>query len=119
MGAYEYWPPIQAQMTITPKTLNCSSKGKYIKAHVTFPEGSSTEEIDLNEPIVLDPPGLESQSISILGSGRGAVKLEITFDRQSLCEELSGTGQIELTLTGRLTTGQPFSASDQIRVSSN
>lgn len=116
MGAYEYWPPIQAQMTITPKTLNCSSKGKYIKAHVTFPEGISPDEVDLNEPALLDPPGLESKSIAILGSGRGAVQLKITFDRQSFCEELTDTGQIELTLTGRLATGQLFSASDKIRV---
>jgi hypothetical protein len=116
MGAYEYWPPVQAEMKLTPQSLNCASRGKYIKAHVTLPEGFWAEDVDVNHPAVAEPPGIESEYLKILGSGNSPVKLEIGFDRQEFCDCVAETGQIEVTVSGYLTTGQPFIATDTVKI---
>jgi parallel beta-helix repeat protein len=112
MGAYEYIPPVEVAVHLTPQTLNCRSKGKYIKAHITLPEGFLAEDVDVNEPAIAEPVGLESEYIK----GLGADKIEIAFDRQDFCDALTEDGELEVTVTGSLTTGQYFSATDTITI---
>jgi len=117
MGAYEYNPPVEVDMTLTPQSLNCKSKGKWIKAHVTLPEELTAEDIDVNTPAVLEPAGIESTYIDLLGSNNGPVYLEIVFDRENLCDSLYENGLVEIELWGRLVTGRYFYATDTIKVS--
>ena len=116
MGAYEFWPPIEARMKLTPQTLNCAGKGKFIKAHIILPEDIFPEDVDVNAPAVADPPDIDSEYIKVLGGDTGPVKLEIAFDRRAFCTELTEPGQIEITVFGYLTSGQEFYATDTIRI---
>jgi hypothetical protein len=109
-------PPIEAEMNLTPQTLNCSSKGKYVKAHITLPEEIFPKDIDINTPAVADPPGIESEYIKILGGDSGPVKLEIAFDRAAFCEGIGESAEVEVTVTGLLTTGREFYATDTITI---
>jgi predicted outer membrane repeat protein len=107
MGAYEF-NPIKAQMQITPNTLNCKSKGNWIKAHINLPEEILPEEIDVNTPAVLEPFGIESEYIEIIGGDAGPVQIEIGFDRQNFCEAADEEGLWEINLWGRLKSGRYF-----------
>ncbi len=115
MGAYES-SYIQAAMKFTPQTINCNSKGKYVKAHLTLPEGFLPEDVDVNEPAMAEPIGAESKSIRVLGVGTGPVRLEICFDREAFCDSVTETGEVEVTVIGSLTTSRYFYATDTIKI---
>jgi parallel beta-helix repeat protein/predicted outer membrane repeat protein len=108
MGAYEYLPPIEVEMKLTPQTLNCKSKGNWVKAHITLPEGILPEDIDVNTPTVLEPFGVESEYIEITGSDDGLVQFETGFDRQNFCEAADEEGLWEIEVWGRLKSGRYF-----------
>jgi predicted outer membrane repeat protein len=112
MGAYEYTPPVEAVMHLTPQKSNCRSKRKHIKAHITLPEGFLAEDLDANEPAIAEPMDVESESIKVLGPD----KIEIAFDRQAFCDALTETGEVEVTVTGSFIDGQYFSATDTVRI---
>jgi hypothetical protein len=103
-------------MKFTPQMLNCNSKGKYVKAHLTLPEGFLSEDVDVNEPAVAEPMGIESEYINILGNDDGPVMLEIVFDREAFCEAVTETGEVEVAVTGSLVTGRYFYCTDAIRI---
>jgi len=103
-------------MKLTPQMLNCNSKGKYVKAHITLPEEFLPEDVDVNEPAVAEPMGIESEYIKVLGAGTSLVRLEITFDREAFCAQITETGEIEITVIGSLTTSRYFYATDTIKI---
>ncbi|MHC4159165.1 MAG: S8 family serine peptidase [Planctomycetota bacterium] len=117
MGAYEL-VPIEAQMQFTPRTLNCRSRGRWVKAHITLPEGISTRDIDVNTPVIAYPMEAESQSITIIGSDKGRVKLEILFNRRAFCTAVSGTnnGLLNVTIFGHLKHLRSFQAENSIEI---
>lgn len=101
-------------MNFTPKTINCKSKGNWLKAHITLPGDLTADDVDLTEPAILDPVGIGSEQIQILGSDDRPVMLEITFDRSAFCETITGSGYLEITVTGSLTDGGYFTATDTV-----
>jgi len=117
MGAYET-NHIQAAMKLTPQMLNCNSKGKYIKAHLTLPEGFLPEDVDVNEPAIAEPIGAESEYIDVFGNKDSPVRLEICFDREAFCDGLTDTDDdsLEVTVIGSLTTSRYFDATDTIKI---
>jgi predicted outer membrane repeat protein len=118
MGAYEYTPPVQAQINLTPQMLNCDSRGNWLKAHVILPEGYYPEDIDVNTPAVAEPPGIESEFIEVNEYSDGSFDVQIYFDREVFCEALSESedGLLEVTVTGSLTDGRKFQGSDTIKL---
>ena len=121
MGAYEFNPPMEAQMRFTPQMLNCNSKGKWVKAHFTLPEGFLPENVDVNEPAVLtiEPAQMQiaSHHMNVFVDNEAFVKVEVAFDRQSFCDALSDdNGSIDVEVVGYLTTGQSFYGLDTIRI---
>jgi hypothetical protein len=119
MGAYEYLPAVQAEMTLKPHSLNCASKGRWVKAHIVLPEGYLPEDVDINTPAVAEPPDVESEYMKVFASGKGAFTVEIAFDRAAFCDALTDTGEVQVTVTGSLTTGQYFYATDTIKIKPN
>jgi len=115
MGAYEL-VPVEAEMKLTPQTLNCASKGNCIKAHITLPEGFLPQDVDVNEPAVAEPMGIESEYIKVFGNDDGHIRLEICFDHEAFCDSVTETGEIEITVIGSLTTSRYFYASDTIKI---
>ena len=103
-------------MRVTPQALNYSSKGKYIKAHITLPEGFLPQDVDVNEPVIAEPMDVESEYINVLGSKNGPVKIEIAFDRQAFCEALTETDEVEIIVTGSFVDGRYFYATDTITI---
>jgi parallel beta-helix repeat protein/predicted outer membrane repeat protein len=110
-------PPLEVPMKFTPKALNLSSGGKFLKAHFVLTEGFSVEDVDANTPAVIEPFGVESYKIKVLLDDEGLVRVEATFRRSDLCSSITTYDQsAEVTVTGRLTTGQQFYGTDIIKI---
>ncbi|UCE74783.1 MAG: hypothetical protein JSV56_03525 [Methanomassiliicoccales archaeon] len=101
-------PPIGASIDIDPDTLNLKSRGRWITAYITLPNGYDVNDIDLNTIMLEDT----------IPAARGDVQddvLMVKFDRSEVAEIVS-PGQVTLTIIGELIDETPFSGSDTIRV---
>ena len=118
MGAYEFAPPVMTEMKLTPLTLNCSSSGKWLKAHFVLPEGFSPADVDLNTPAVAEPFGVESEYIEVFENGKARFNVRIYFDRQAFCQNLSeyDDRHLEITVTGAFLDGRSFQGTNTIRL---
>ncbi|MHC4394765.1 MAG: right-handed parallel beta-helix repeat-containing protein [Planctomycetota bacterium] len=119
MGAYEFVPPIEVRMKLTPQTLNPKSKGRWLKAHLVLPEGFAVEDVDANVPALLEPLGIESEYMNVFVNGDGFVEIEAAFSRTAFCGTLTSNEPVEVTVIGLLTTGQNFYGTDTIRITNN
>jgi len=110
MGAYEYSPPISAEVRIVPRTINLQSKGKWISCHIWLPENYNVADIDPNSVLLGDE--IEAKSIQVDEQQQVAIA---RFDREDV-ESILDIGEVDLTITGRLTDGTVFEGTDVIRV---
>jgi hypothetical protein len=110
MGAYEYRFTIAAEARIVPQTINLASKGKWITCYIWPPEEYDVVEIDSNSILLkceIEPEFLhvdEQQQVAIA-----------RFDREEV-QSILDIGEVELTITGQLTDGTAFEATDIIKV---
>jgi len=130
MGAYEYAPPIEAQLRITPQTLDCTSKGKWIKLHITLPKGILPDDVDTAKQVQFAMPCGQTIVATVpydkVTGGKGRTKLEVDFERQFFCCEILNCEQCDpyelvqrycdLSVSGSLTNGQHFSATGTFEV---
>jgi len=86
MGAYEM--PILAEARILPQTINLASKGNWITAYIWLPDEYDIADIEL---------------------------VTTRFAREDV-QPILGVGNIDLTITGRLTDGTIFEGTDTIKV---
>ncbi len=114
MGAYEheyeYQPPVQAEMRMTPTSLNCKSRGRWVKAHLVLPEGILAEDIGVSRPAIAEPIGVESEYVIVVGAASKLVRVEIGFEREAVCSSPTQNGEIEILVRGSLTDGRYFDA---------
>jgi hypothetical protein len=110
MGAYEYGPPIQADVRIVPRTISLASSGKWIGAFIWLPEGYNVADIEPNS-IFLENE-IEPERFWLCEDNQTAIA---KFDRGQV-QNILGVGQIELTITGQLMDGTIFEGKDKIRV---
>ena len=108
--------PLEVQMKFTPQTLNCKSKGKWVKAHMTLPQGFTGKDVDKQATATLEPYGLPTNKIQA-SSGKSK-KVTISFDRGTFARALNGdpNDTAEVTAVGQLKSGQYFFGTDTIRV---
>ncbi|MHC4573231.1 MAG: S8 family serine peptidase [Planctomycetota bacterium] len=122
MGAYEFVPPVEAQMRFTPEALNPGSRGKWVKAHLVLPEGYTVEDVDTNSPAkIVEPfePDIESEYMNVFVNEDSLVEIEAAFDRGEFCAAGIDGNSVELTVVGSFTTGQKFYGTETIRITKN
>jgi hypothetical protein len=110
MGAYEYSPPILAEVRIVPRTINLASKGEWITAYIWLPEDYDVADIDPNSVVLEDE--IEAESFRVDEQEQVAI---VRFSRSEVQGGLN-IGDVELTITGQLTDGTVFEGTDVIRV---
>lgn len=110
MGAYEYNPPISAEVRIVPCTVNLASKGKWINAFIRLPEDYNVTDIDADSVLLEDE--IEPQWVWFDEDEQVAM---VRFSREEVRDILT-IGEVELTITGRFTDGTVFEAKDVIIV---
>jgi hypothetical protein len=110
MGAFEYSPPISAEVRIVARTFNLASKGKWIACYILLPEDYDVADIDPNSILLeneIEPERFwinEEQQVAMARFSRSEVQLVLNI------------GEVELTITGKLTDGTLFEARDNIKV---
>ncbi len=112
MGAYEYYEAliVQAKAEIDPHTLNLNSKGRWITAFIWLPEEYDVVDIDPNS--ILLEAQIKPERFWLTEDNQIAIA---KFDREQI-QAILAVGDIELTITGQLTDGTSFKASDLIKV---
>ena len=110
MGAYEYSPPIPADVRIVPRTINLASKGKSITCYIWLPEDYDVADVNSNSVLLEDE--VEPQW---LWCDEEEQVVMARFSRSEV-QAILDIGEVELTITGRLTNGFAFEGTDVIRV---
>jgi len=119
VGAYEYWPPVEAQLRIFPEVINRYSGQKNILAWIRLPEGITKEQIDSNEPILLYPGEIEAVNQYVIEHGRTGHKRTSVlafFKKAELMDAVADNGQVEVEAVGSLTSGRYFYGSDTVLI---
>ncbi len=110
MGAFEYSPSVWAEVRIVPRTINLTSKGKWITCHIWLSEDYEVADIDPNSVFLEYEVGVESfrvdqeQQVAIAKFSRSGV------------QDILNVGQVGLTVNGKLINGTVFEGTDVIRV---
>jgi len=110
MGAYEYSPPISAEVRIVPRAINLQSKGKWINAFLWLPEGYNITDIDAKSVLLEDE--IEPQWVWFDEEEQVAM---VKFSREEV-QDILTIGEVGLTITVQLTDGTVFEAKDVIIV---
>ncbi len=110
MGAYEYRPPVPAEVRIVPRTINLASKGRWITSYIWLPEDYNVADIDPNSVLLEDE--IQAELLRVDEEQQVAIA---KFNREEL-RDILNVGQAELTITGQLTDGTAFEGTDTIRV---
>ncbi|MHC5116322.1 MAG: hypothetical protein ACYSQY_04570, partial [Planctomycetota bacterium] len=79
-------PPVEISVKCTPKSLNCESNGKWIKAHFILPESYQIADVNTIAPCTLEPLSLLAKQIDPFINEDGLVQIDAAFDRDELCE---------------------------------
>ena len=119
MGAYEFIPPIEVSMKLTPRRIIRHSRNKLIMAWLRLPEDITKDQIDSNEPLLLYPGGIEAELQHVFGHGKKGdkgVRIFAFFDKSELTEAVSDNGQVQLEVVGYLTTSQEFYGTDFVTI---
>jgi len=108
MGAYEYTPPIPAQIKITPRTLNQQSGGRWVMCTIRLPSEYDAGEVD-GESILMNDE-LSPQAVEIFEQRDAVIAV---FSREAVAELLE-PGENEVFVTGRLEDGRPFEGTEVV-----
>ncbi len=110
-----WWEGMKVPMKLTPRTLNCRSKGDWVKAHLTLPEGFTVSDVDSNRPAVLHSYGFQSAPLYVFVNRDKLVEIEAAFEREQVCS-LVGNWPEELIVAGFLSDGNIFLGTSTVRI---
>jgi hypothetical protein len=110
-----WWEGMQVPVKLTPGTLNCRSKGKWLKASLTLPQGFTVADVDPDRPAVLHSFGFESAPLNVSVTKNKLVQIDTAFERQALCS-LTGDLPDELTVAGFLADGNIVLGTSKVRI---
>lgn len=107
---------LTATVDVNPDSINLNRQGRWITAYISLPEGYNVSDIDRSS-ILLE--GQFSPEWSNIECERLMVKFDASLVTPYLWDRLNHMGNrvsIELTVTGKLTNGTPFTGSDTVTI---
>ena len=111
--------PIEADVHIVPSVINRQSHIKRIIAIVRLSEGIVKGDV-VRESFELYAGGLDGEPVGailerVIGWGN-MTRVFALFDKAELMDAVEGVGRVELTVVGRLESGQCVYGSDTVRI---
>jgi hypothetical protein len=110
---------IEAEVHIVPRVINRASHMKGIIAIMRLPEGIGKRDVS-DEPFELYVGDLETNGIEArwqrVISGPNGARVFAWFGKDQLMDAAPNNGSIELTVVGKLTSGQYVYGSDTVRI---
>ncbi len=107
--------PIEVELYITPRTLNLDSKGRWITAHIEFPEAYFAQEVDISSILLQDEIPAEPDKWAIEDCDNDGIgELMVKFCRAAFQEVMPQGERVPVTLTG-IIRGREFAGEDTIR----
>ncbi|MHC5060337.1 MAG: GLUG motif-containing protein [Planctomycetota bacterium] len=103
--------PVELDVHIVPRVINRSNHMKRVMAIIRLPEGVTRHDI-ADEPFVLEPGGIEASWQRVIGRDR----VFALFSKDELMDAVEGVGRVELTVVGKLESGQCISGTDTVRI---
>jgi hypothetical protein len=94
---------------------NLGSHGSHILARIRFPEGITRAQADGDEPLLLYPGGIQVMRRRTAGSVDNRVSILAFFAKDALSGVVHN-GPAELTVIGRLRSGQLFYGRDTVKI---
>lgn len=119
MGAYEAIATIQGELLVQPNKVNLNARSKKIFAVIRLPEPIVGNDIDMSEPLVLYPGGIEADEQKLFPSDEteeDGVRIRAVFDRAELLAAMPEHDDVEVTVIGRFVSGEYFYGSNNIRI---
>jgi hypothetical protein len=107
--------PLQCRMKIAPSMVNLRDDGPNILARIQFPEGITWADTRSDQPLQILPSGIQAARLWTDRGRGGEVQMFAFFGK----EALAGVGQdgpMELTVTGKLRSGQVFYGRDTVKI---
>ena len=107
--------PLECRVKIAPSSVNLRSSGPHILARIRFLDGISRAEIASDGPLELYPGGIQATRRWIEGNEGNRLSLFAFFGKDDL-SDLAQKGPAELTVVGRLSSGQIFYGRDTVKI---
>lgn len=107
--------PLECNVKITPSAINLRSNGPHILARIRFPDGITRAEADSDEPLLIYPRGIQAMRRWTVGGDANQVSILGAFDKGDLSGVVQN-GPAELTVVGRLRSGQLFYGRDTVQI---
>jgi hypothetical protein len=127
-GSWDIWVSktvcvfVPASIDIDPNTLNLKSKGEWITGYIELPEGYNVVNINASSIMLNGTIPVDSSAPKAIGDydSDGIPDLMVKFDRAAVSGLILSqgitSGNVVLTITGRLYDGTMLQGSDTIRV---
>jgi len=111
--------PIEADVHIVPRVINRISRMKSVIVIVRLPDGISRRDV-ADEPFQLYAGDLDGEPIEanwqrVIGVGENASVFAL-FDKDEVTAAVEQNGRVELTVVGRLKSGQYVYGTDTVRI---
>lgn len=107
---------IKATVDIIPDTFRLWAGGKWVISYIELPPGYTASDINLSTVRLNDTIAAETGTEKPKDHD-GIMRLRVRFDRSALKGLLDGkSGEVELTVKGKLKDGSPFEGSDIIKL---
>jgi len=119
------WPPVppafNATVAIVPNTLNLGNMARYVTAFIEFPEGYNLSDVNASSVMMNNTVSVAPETTSIGDYDNNTIPdLMVEFNRTAVSEFILSegltTGNVTLTVTGKLNNGNPFQGGAVIRV---
>ncbi len=111
--------PIEADVHIVPRVINRNNRMKRVMAIIRLPGGIGKGDV-VGESFELYAGGLDGEPVGsilerVIGWGN-MTKVFVLFDKKEVMNAVEGVGMVELTVVGRLESGQYIQGSDIVRI---